>query len=296
MDGDIGNVRIFTEGNLEEGVPMAIDSSPFDFFKTIGVKLLRGREISEQFPGDTLRGVLINESAAKEFGWSLDEALGKKIRISDIVLDGEVIGVIPDFNFGLLKTAIKPLVMYYPRTRLQNIYVRFNGTTDTNTFINSLQKDWASIAPEFPFDFTFLSQHLNSLYKSEKFFFLLFKLFALVAIVVSCLGLFALVSQDVVFRVKEIGIRKTLGASVISILLLILKPFVLLVAIAGLAAVPLCWWGMKSWLAEFSYHTTIHWTVFIWGFVVTLTVALISMGFRAFRASIANPVKAIRSE
>jgi putative ABC transport system permease protein len=296
MDGDVGNVRIFTEGNMDEGTPMAIDAAPFDFFKTIGVKMLRGREISEQFPGDTLRGVIINESAARELGWAIEDAIGKKIQISNIVLGGEVIGVIPDFNFGLLKTSIRPLVMYYPRTRIQNIYVRFNRETDINTFITSLEKDWASAAPEFPFDYTFLNEHLTALYKAENFFFLLFKLFAIVAIVVSCLGLFALVSQDVVFRIKEIGIRKTLGASSASIVIHIVKPFLLLIVIAGVIAVPISWWGMNRWLNEFSYHTAITWKVFLWGFVVTLLVALASVFFKAWGASKANPVKAIRSE
>ncbi len=288
MDGDNGNVPIYPEGNLEEGIPMAIGSATFDFFKTIGTKLIAGREISEQHPADTLHGVLLNETALKTFGWTTEEALGKKIRVGDIVPEGEVIGVIPDFNFGL--------VMYYPRTHLQDIYVRFQADMDVQTLLASIEHDWSIVAPEFPFDFTFLGEYLNSLYTSEKFFFMLFKLFAVTAILISCLGLFALISQDVVFRVKEIGIRKTLGASISNILSLIVQPFVVLIILAGLLAAPLSWWGMKSWLDEFSYHISIEWSVFVWAVLSTLIIALLTVSYKAIQAGIANPVKSLRSE
>ncbi len=296
MDGDNGNVPIYTEGNFNESIPMAIDAATFDFFKTIGITLLAGREISEHQPADTLRGVLLNESAARTFGWTPEEALGKRIRVGDIVMDGEVIGIVPDFNFGLLKTAIQPLVMSYPRTQLQDIYVRFQPSTDVNVLISSIQRDWQAVAPDFPLDFTFLSEYLNSLYTAEKFFYVLFRLFAAVAIGISCLGLFALVSQDVLFRVKEIGIRKTLGASVLNILSLIVQPFMLLILVAGIIAAPLSWWGMRNWLNEFSYHTSIEWSVFAWALGSTLVIALITVSYKALRAGMANPVKSLRSE
>jgi putative ABC transport system permease protein len=296
MDGDNGNVPIYVEGNLHESIPMAIDAATFDFFKTIGISMVTGREISEQQPADTLRGVLINESAAKTFGWTPEQALGKRIRVGDIVTDGEVIGVVPDFNFSLLKTAIQPLVMSYPRTRLQDIYVRFQPGTDMNVLISSIQSDWQAVAPEFPLDFTFLSAYLNSLYTAEKFFYLLFRLFAAVAIGISCLGLFALVSQDVLFRVKEIGIRKTLGASVLNILSLIVQPFMLLILLAGVIAAPISWWGMRNWLNEFSYHTSIEWSVVAWALGSTMVIALLTVSYKALRAGMANPVKSLRSE
>jgi putative ABC transport system permease protein len=275
---------------------MAIGAATFDFFKTIGTPVLGGREISEQQPADTLRGVLLNESALKTFGWTIDEAIGKKIRVGDIVIEGEVIGIIPDFNFGLLRSSIEPLVMYFPRTHLQDIYVRFQAGTDVQILLASIEHDWKIAAPEFPFDFTFLGEYLNSLYTSEKFFFMLFKLFAFTAILISCLGLFALISQDVVFRIKEIGIRKTLGASVTNILSLIVQPFVLLIVLAGLLATPLSWWAMQNWLAEFSYHTSIEWSVFVWAVLSTLIIALVTVSYKAVQASTANPVSSLRSE
>ena len=296
MDGDSGNVPIYIEGNLDEGIPMAIGSATFDFFKTIDTPLIAGREISEQLPADTLRGVLINEAAVKTFGWTNEQALGKKIRVGDIVLDGEIIGIIPDFNFGLLRSSVAPLVMYYPRTRVQDIFVRFQAGTDVNVLLTSLEQDWKIVAGEFPFDFTFLGEYLNSLYTSEKFFFLLFKMFAVVAMLISSLGLFALVNQDVLFRVKEIGIRKTLGATVADILLMIINPFVLLIIAAGVVSIPFSWWGMKTWLSEFSYHVSIEWTIFLWAIIVSLFIALLTVSYNALKAGLANPAKSLRSE
>ncbi|HYI77308.1 MAG TPA: FtsX-like permease family protein, partial [Chryseolinea sp.] len=222
--------------------------------------------------------------------------IGRKIRVGDIVVEGEVIGIIPDFNFGLLRSSIQPLVMYFPRTHLQDIYVRFQPGSDVQAMLTSLEQDWNIAAPAFSFDFTFLAEHLDSLYTSEKFFFMLFRWFAVAAILISCLGLFALISQDVVFRVKEIGIRKTLGASVSNILLLIVQPFILLIILAGLVATPFSWWGMENWLSEFSYHTSIEWSIFLWAVVSTLTIALATISYKAIQASTANPVKSLRSE
>ena len=296
MDGQEGNVPIYVEGHQDEGIPMAIKDSAFDFLKTIGGRLIAGREISEQLPADTLQGVLINESAAKTFGWTPEEALGKKIKVGEIVLDGKIIGVTSDFNFEQLRSSIQPLVMYYPRTHIQDIYVRFQPGTHLQNLVTSLQGDWRTVAPEFPFDFTFLGEYLNSLYKAEKFFFLLFKLFTVVAICISCLGLFALVSQDVLFRIKEIGIRKTLGASVGNILSLIVTPFVCLIFLAGLIATPLSWWGMKRWLDEFSYHTDITWNVFPLALLGTICLAIITVSYKAIKAGLKNPINSLKSE
>ena len=296
MDGQEGNVPIYAEGHQDEGIPMAIKDSAFDFLKTIGGRLIAGREISEQLPADTLQGVLINESAAKTFGWTPEEALGKKIKVGEIVLDGKIIGVTSDFNFEQLRSSIQPLVMYYPRTHIQDIYVRFQPGTHLQNLVTSLQGDWRTVAPEFPFDFTFLGEYLNSLYKAEKFFFLLFKLFTVVAICISCLGLFALVSQDVLFRIKEIGIRKTLGASVGNILSLIVTPFVGLIVLAGLIATPLSWWGMKRWLDEFSYHTDITWNVFPLALLGTICLAIITVSYKAIKAGLKNPINSLKSE
>lgn len=296
MDGDNGNVPIYAGEYAEEGIPMSIDAAPFDFLRTIGVEMVAGREISERNPGDTLRGVLLNESAIKVFGWTPEEALGKRIRVGEIVREGEVIGVFPDFHFASLRSAIGPLVMSFPRTRLSDIYVRFDAAANPSELIQSMAADWARVVPEFPFDYKFLTVHLEHLYQSEKHFSLLFRLFAIMAMVISCLGLFAVVSQEVLYRVREIGIRKILGASILNVVVLICKPFSLLIVAATLVAFPLSWTAMQQWLSEFSYHTNLTWWIFAFGSLLTVAIALGTILIKTIRAGMANPVDSLQSD
>jgi putative ABC transport system permease protein len=296
MDGDTGNVPIYSPGATDEfGKPMAIDAITFDFFKTIGIKMLAGREFSNEQPADTLRGVIINEAAAKELGWTVQEALGKTIRIGEILHGGEVIGVVPDFNFNSLRVVITPLVMSYPRTRLQDIYVRFSGE-DVSNVVSSVKSDWQQIVPDLPFDYVFLSAHLESLYRNDQIFAVMFRFFAVLAIVIACLGLYGLISQDVLYRMKEIGIRKVLGASVTQIAALVLKQFAFLLMIANIVAWPLGYFFMNQWLNEFSYHTSIHWSVFPLAGISVLGLALLSVFYNLHNAATMNPVESIRKD
>jgi putative ABC transport system permease protein len=294
MDGENGNVPIIIEAD-PDGKPMPIDATTFDFFKTIGVSLVAGHEFTERQPADTLRGVIINESAAREFGWTAEQAIGKKIRIGEIVTDGEVIGVVPDFHFGPLRTAIQPLVISYPRTRLQDVYVRFHAS-NTSDFIGALQATWNEIVPDLPFDYTFLNQHLSAQYGPEQFFAMLFKFFAVAAIVIACLGLYGVVSQDIIYRVREIGVRKVFGASVLNISMLIGRRFMIVVIVANLVAWPMCWMLMQQWLDQFSYHMRLDLIVFpVAGLLVT-SIAMSCVLFKTVKAANANPVKSLRTE
>lgn len=296
MDGENGNVPIYSAGATDEfGKPMAIDAIAFDFFKTIGVNLLAGREFTLRQPGDTLRGVLLNALAAKELGWTPEEALGKPIRIGEILHDGEVIGVVPDFNFGSLHSTVKPLVISYPRTRLQDIYIRFSNVAPAN-LISSVQSEWQVVAPDIPFDYAFLNLHLESLYNNEQQFSTMFRFFALIAIAIACLGLYALINQDILYRTKEIGVRKILGASVVNIVSLILKQFCLIIIVANVVAWPLAYIFMNEWLSEFAYHIELHWTTFIVAGAAAILMALLTVGYNTIRTALANPVKSIRNE
>ena len=296
MDGENGNVPIYTAGVTDEfGKPMAIDAISFDFFKTIGVSLLAGREFTLSQPSDTLRGVLLNAMAAKEFGWTPEDALGKPVRIGDILLDGEVIGVVPDFNFGSLHTTVKPLVMSYHRTQLQDIYIRFDKV-EPATLISSVQSEWQVIAPDIPFDYAFLNLHLESLYRTEQLFSTMFRFFASVAIAIACLGLYALINQDILYRTKEIGVRKILGASVVNIVGLILRQFCLLIVIANVIAWPLAYFFMSQWLREFAYHTELHWMTFLVAGATALLMALVTVGYNSVKTALANPVSSIKNE
>jgi putative ABC transport system permease protein len=296
MDGDNGNVPIVGEGHSdEESIPMAIDAVTFDFFRTIGVKLVAGREFSEQSAADTARGVIINAAAARALGWDVSSAVGKKIRVGAIVLDGEVIGVAPDFHFGSLHSEIKPLVMSYPRTLLQDVYVRFSGE-NVGTVITSVASNWQTVMQDLPFDYTLMNDHLAGMYRSEQFFTLLFRYFAIIAIAIACLGLYGLISQDLTYRMKEIGIRKVLGATLNSVLSLVLKPVLGLVILANLFAWPLCWLAMNAWLSEFSYRMPMDWKAFPISAVAALTAALLATCYRAYAAANANMVDTLKRE
>lgn len=295
MDGDNGNVPIYTETTPETGESMSIDAVKFDFFKTIGIQLVAGREFTLNQPADTLNGVIINTSAAKALGWAPEEALGKKIRIGEIVMNGEVIGVVPDFNFGSLHMAIQPLVISFPHTRLQDVYVRFSGG-DLPELVSSIEGAWKSTVPHLPFDYTFLNNHLESLYQNDQSFSLMFRFFAIMAICIACLGLYGLISQDVLYRVKEIGIRKVLGANTLGITGLLLRQFIILITLANLVAWPLSYYFMNRWLHEFSYHTSISLLIFPIAAVLVLLISLITVSYLSIKAAMANPVKSLRVE
>jgi putative ABC transport system permease protein len=294
MDGDNGNVPIYSD-QFPDGIAMSIDAVTFDFFTTIGVNLVAGREFTERQAADTTDGVIINESAMKQLGWTVDDAIGKRVRVGQFPGDKRVIGVIPDFHFGSLHSAISPLVISYPRTHLQDIYVRFS-TNDPAGLVASVEDKWKQVVPDLPFDFVFLNDHLTSLYNSEKFFSTLFQFFAIAAIIIACLGLYGLVSQDVVYRTKEIGVRKVLGSSVSGISYLILKKFLVLVILANVIAWPVCWYALSQWLSEFTYRQEIDYFIFPLAGFTTAFAALISVLYKTTAAAMANPVRSLRQE
>jgi putative ABC transport system permease protein len=294
MDGDNGNVPIITETE-PEGKSMAITAVTFDFFKTIGIEMSVGHEFTERQPIDTLGGVILNQSAAKALGWTDEQAIGKKITVGGLVINGEVIGVVPDFHFGPLRNSIEPLVMSYPRTHLQDIYIRFQSN-DPMSFINTVQSSWNEVVPNLPFDYVFMSEYITGLYEPEQFFAMLFKFFAIAAIAIACLGLYGLVSQDVVYRVREIGIRKVFGASVLGVSFLIVKRFLVIVVVANFVAWPVCWFMMQRWLNEFSYHMPLDIYVFPIAGIATAVMALLSVAFKSVAAAKRNPVQSLRND
>lgn len=295
MDGDTGNVPIYTESTEETGQPMAIDAVSFDFFRTIGINPVAGREFTRLSQADTLRGVIINESAAKEFGWPPALAIGKKIRVGDIVLDGEVIGVVPDFNFGSLRDRIAPLVLSYPRTRLRDVYVRFTSTSREQV-VSVVTKTWSEIFPQLPIDYSFMDDHLSTMYRTEQRFSQMFSWFAIVAIVIACLGLYGTISQDILYRTKEIGIRKVLGESGLGVARLLLREFIVLVAVANIIAWPIAYLLMDQWLAGFVYRINLPWFTFPLAGAVVLLLSILSVSSLSVRAAAINPVQSLRND
>jgi putative ABC transport system permease protein len=207
---------------------------------------------------------------------------------------GIVAGVVKDFHFESLHTPIKPFILF-PESWKRQLLVKVSGAHLQQT-ISHIESSWKTLVPYRPFEFHFLDEDYNKLYSSEIRLGTIMDLFAGIAIVLACLGLFGLSAYTVQQRFKEIGIRKVLGASVQNVLLLVSKEFLLLVMIAFIISIPVTFWAMHKWLQDFAYRINISIWVFAAAGLAALLVALLTVSFQAIKAAIANPVKSLRTE
>ncbi|MEO6638532.1 MAG: ABC transporter permease [Ginsengibacter sp.] len=269
-----------------------------DFITTYGVPIVAGRNFSRDYVNDTTN-FLLNEAAVSAIGWkSPNEAVGKTFRYGGVT--GKVIGVTGDFHFESLRQKIIPIVLANTATtptdsRFNNMSVKVDGK-NMKAALASIERVWKGYLPEFPFQYTFLDDRFNKLYEAEQRQGTIFTVFACIAIFIASLGLFGLSAFAITQRVKEIGVRKVLGANVSSIVALLSKDFLKLVLIAAIIAFPVAWYTMTHWLQDFAYRVNIHWWVFIVSPFLALIVALATVSFQAIKAAIANPVKSLRSE
>ena len=282
-------------------IAVTADRVDDEFIKTTGLHLIAGADLSEQdikdaeHPSGTspLYHFILNESAARELGWSPDQAIGKRMFL-DESRPGYVKGVVKDFNFESMHQPIKPLVLF-PEARANALMLKLKGGNIPQT-IAYLESKWKTLVTDRPFEYHFLDDDFNSLYQSELRLGKVLNVFAGMAMALACLGLIGLSSYSAKQRQKEIGIRKVLGAGVRQMMGLLSVEYVKLVLIAILLASPVAWLCMNQWLQDFAYHIPIHWWIFgIAGFVVIL-IALLTVSLQVFKASIANPVKSLRSE
>ncbi|HEV2482752.1 MAG TPA: ABC transporter permease [Puia sp.] len=264
----------------------------YDYIPTLGLQLVRGRNFARSFPTDST-GVLINEAAVNDLGWAHTDPIGKTIVRSGRT-EYHVIGVVRDFHYISVKEKIAPLMLLLGNNR-GGILVKV-GTTDIENFLSDTKKQWASFSPAGPFSYYFLDDQFATLYVAEQRTGRLFSAFTVIAILIAGLGLFGLAAYMVEQRTREIGIRKVLGASISSVLLLVSNEFLLLVGLAFLIAVPLAWWGMQQWLQEFAYRTTLAWWIFPIAGIAALILAMITISTQAVRAATANPIDSLRNE
>lgn len=271
-------------------------SSDHDFTSTFGIPMIAGRYFSREYGTDTASFV-INESSAKALGWkNTSQAIGKDFKYGN--QRGHIIGVINDFHFESMHQAIVPMIMVmFPPSRsyYNNLSIKVTGS-NISSAISYLEKTWKKYFPESPVDYTFLDENFDRLYQSEQRQATLFTTFACIAIFIACLGLFGLSAFAISQRIKEIGIRKVLGADVSTIVSLLSKDFLKLVAISALLAFPVAWYFMDNWLQDFAYRINMPWWVFIIAGIVAALIALITISFQAIKAAIANPVKSLRTE
>lgn len=271
-------------------------SADYDFVSTFGIPLVAGRFFSREYGTDTLSFV-INESAVNAVGWaSPAEAIGKPFKYGNT--KGQVIGVIKDFHFESMHQKISPIILLMFPLRFEyfnNLSIKFTGS-DTRAELAYMEKTWKKYFPETAFDYSFLDEHFDQLYQGEQRQANLFTGFACIAIFIACLGLLGLSAFSISQRIKEIGVRKVLGANVKGIVRLLSIDFLKLVAIAALIAFPVAWYAMNNWLEDFAYRVNIDWWVFVVSGLMAAIIAFVTISFQSVRAALANPVKSLRTE
>lgn len=265
------------------------------FFSTYGIEVVAGRSFSSNFGRDTT-SFIVNEAALGVLGVaSPEEAIGKEFQYGN--RNGRLVGVVNDFHFESLHQRILPMVFFKPLQEgsYGNISIKLAGG-NISEGLQHLEKTWNSFVPEIPFEYNFLDAAYTNLYKSEVRQGTVFTIFSCIAIAIACLGLFGLSAFTISQRVKEIGIRKVLGAETSSIVFLLSKDFLKLVVLAAVIAFPVAWYAMSSWLQNFAYRIDIPLWVFLAAGLVAAAVAFLTIGSQAAKAATSNPIKNLRTE
>lgn len=288
MDGETGDNSWDGKATGETFMvhPMSVDKEFIPFFN---IQMVAGANFTGAVSDST--HFILNETAINILG--IKNPIGKKFRLWKT--EGTISGVMKDFHFASMKQKIEPAVFYYHPSEDWTIYVKTTGSEAT-TAIAAAERSWKRYNAEYPFEYTFLDESFNRLYQSEQRTSTLFNLFALIAIIISCLGLFGLAAFTAQIRTKEIGVRKVLGASVSGIIGLLAKDFIKLVLLAILIALPIAGYIMHEWLADFAYKINIGWTVYLFAALIAIAIALITVSFQSVKAALANPVKSLRTE
>ncbi len=263
----------------------------YDFLPTYQIGMAAGRNFSREYATDTSM-VVLNETAARLLGWTPEQAIGKPFQYGPA--NGQVIGVTKDYHFESLHQEVSAIAMVLTPRNLNWISVPLQGNVPAA--VQRVEAVWKRFFPERPFEYQFLDERFGRLYAREGTQQLLFSVFAGVAILISCLGLFGLSMFMAEQRTKEIGIRKVLGASEASLVALFSKDFIRLVVVALLIASPIAWFAMHAWLMGFAYRTAIHWWVFLLAGSLTVLIALLTVSFQSVKAALMNPVQSLRSE
>ena len=286
----------YPEGRDHEAMKATEYHVDENYISTFGMQIAAGRNFSSSLRTDSL-AMVINEAAARAFGWNINTAIDKTIvRVNSdrgTNVPFHVVGVVKDFNFKSLHEPITPLFM---TLQPEGGLIFKIKTTDVSGLLTIMKKKWDEFNTGEPFTYAFMDDLYNKTYNAEQKTGIILNIFSILTIFVACLGLFGLATYTAEQRTKEIGIRKVLGASVTQVTKMLSKEFVKLVLLASLIAFPAAWWAMNKWLQSFAYRITISWWVFAIAGLAALIVALITVSFQAVKAAIANPVKSLRTE
>jgi putative ABC transport system permease protein len=276
----------------------------YEYVKTLGLRIVAGRDFSREMKTDEREAFLINETAVKEWGYGTPEnALGQPMHWNEWVpadtlnpiKKGKIIGVVEDFHYKSLHEKVTPsVIQIYPQVVFK-VAVKLK-TADIKNTIAYINGVWNKFSPGFPLDYKFMDETYGAMYNAETKLSDLLWIFTMMAIIVGCMGLFGLAAFSAEQRTKELGIRKVLGANAFDIVGLLSKNFLVLVIIASVIAFPIAWWAMNSWLKDFPYRVSITWWVFGIAIIAALAIALLTVSFQAIKAALANPVKSLRTE
>jgi putative ABC transport system permease protein len=295
-------IMVPKNGSLEKqsATQLMVD---YDYIRTMGLQLVAGRDFSKGMGTDKDHAWIINETAVKQLGFGTPQkALGQKLywhvwndKNPDSIKEGQVIGVVKDFNYKSLYDKVETTVLQIFPDAAWKVAVKMK-TADIGITISQVKNIWNQFTPEYPIEYKFLDENFEQMYRSEDKLKSLLWIFTTMAIFVGCLGLFGLAAYSAERRRKEVGIRKVLGASTKGVVVLLSKDFVKLVVISLLIASPVAWYFMNKWLRDFAYRINISWWIFILAAALTILIALLTVSFQAIKAAIANPVKSLRTE
>jgi len=296
---NLNDMLFFAEGkSKQENVDVHLTAIDDDYVKTLGIRLLSGRSFSKDFKSDS-GGIIFNEAAVQQLGYTVINAVGKKVKydVNGFHGDMEIVGVVKNFNYESLHNKILPCG--FTTGIFGNKYgflIADLNTSDYGSVLKKIKKTWSELNPNTPFEYSFLDQDFQRNYEKEQRASGIVSCFTIIAILIACLGLFGLSAFSSEQRIKEIGIRKVLGASISQVAALLSKDFISLVAIAVLIGSPLAWLAMNRWLQSFEYRINISWWVFVLAGAIAMIIAVITVSFQAIKAAIANPVKSLRTE
>ncbi len=265
----------------------------FDYPETMKIDMAAGRTFSKAFASDPGRSFLVNEAVAKLMGLDAPSAVGK--RLDFVGVKGTIIGVMKNFHYQSVRNSIEPLAVAVVPANLRFAVVRLKAG-EIPAALDSVKATWRKVYPQYPFEYSFFDEDFGRMYRSDARMGSILKVFAGMAVVIACLGLFGLASYTAEQRTKEIGVRKVLGASTPGIVLLLSKEFAKWVLMANLLAWPAAYFVMRNWLQGFAYRAGLAWWLFVLAGAGALAVALITVSFQAFRAALANPADALKYE
>jgi ABC-type antimicrobial peptide transport system permease subunit len=285
-------VLCFTYGNKD--ICGQVVTAGYDFLKTLGIRPLSGRDFSLDYKSDTSDQVIATQSFAKQFGEKT--IAGFSYYADSAAPPVHIVGVIPDIRIKSLTDKQRPVIISLNRDNNMDYALIKVNTSNPAITMNLVENAYAQIEPGVEFQGSYVNENIDRLYKEEKVMANIFTIAASIAIVLSCMGLFGIASIVIRQLVKEIGVRKILGASVGNIFTLVNREFVKPIIIAFIIAVPLGWWAMSSWLQSYSYRISINWWIFVFAGAAAFAITLLTVSFQSVKAALANPVKSLRTE